>query len=266
MKRECILLLFAAALVALPGAARAYRLEESWHRSITVKEGTGFALDNASGSITIEGWAESTVDVTADILVKSPSKFKSRKLYEGIRFAESSDGPGVHIEARLPKVRQDVLVGGTTGQHTSITIRYTIKVPRHTPLSIHTIDGDVSVAGVAGAFVLRTDNGEIVARSLDGAGTIGTGNGSIDVSFSQLPANGRLSIRAANGSLVLSIRGTAGARIVADAVNGGVHVDLPAGHLVDMKRGHWTGTLNGGGAIIELHTVSGEIYVRQSAL
>jgi hypothetical protein len=250
----------------MPGAARAYRLEESWHRSITVKEGTGFALDNASGSITIESWAESTVDVTADVLVKSPSKFKSRQLYEGIRFEESSDGSGVHIEARLPKVRQDVLVGGTPGQHTSITIRYTIKVPRHTPLSIHAIDGDISVAGVAGGLRLYTDSGAIVGRSLDGEGTIGTGNGSVDVSFKQLPANGRLSIRAANGPLILSIPVAAGAGINADAVNGGVHVDLPAGHLVDMKRGHWTGTLNGGGAIIELHTVSGEIFVRQSAL
>ncbi len=265
MKRQCILLLLAAALVALPGAARGYRLEESWRQSFPVKEGADFVLDNASGSIRIEGWEESRIDVTADIFVKSPSKFKSRQLYEGIHFTADNDPSRLAIEARLPRARQDVFFGGTSGQHTSITIRYTVKVPRHTSLTIHTINGDIAVAGVAGAFVLHTDNGAISGRFLDGDGTIGTGNGSVEAAFEQFRAGGKLSIRAANGPLVLSIPGSIGADIDAQAVNGGVHVDFPASHLFEMKRGHWSGTMNAGGAAIELHNVSGEIHIRQTA-
>lgn len=265
MKRQCILLFLAAALVALPGAARGYRLDESWRKSFPVKEGADFVLDNTSGSIQIEGWGESRIDVRADILIKSPSKFKSQQLYEGIRFAADSDPMHVAIEARLPRARQDVFFGATTGEHTSITIRYMVKVPWHASLTIHTIDGDIAVAGVAGAFVLHTDNGTISGRFLDGDGTIGTGNGSVEVAFEQFRAGGKLSIRAANGPLVLSIPGSTGADINAEAVNGGVHVDFPASHRVEMKRGHWSGTMNAGGAIIVLHTVSGEIYIRQTA-
>jgi len=264
VKRQYVLLVLAAALIAIPGAARGYRLDESWRKSFPVKEGAEFVLTNASGSILIDGWDESRIDVTAEIHIKSPSKSKSRQLFEGIRFADESDGSRVAIEAQLPKIRQDVFFGSRTGQHTSIKILYRVKVPRHTPLKIRTVEGDIMVKTVAGTFELHTDRGLIVAWFLDGDGTIETGDGSVDVGFKQFPATGKLSIRAAGRPLYLSIPGSTGADIDAEAVNGGVHVDIPAGHLAEMKRGHWTGRLNGGGATIRLHTVSGEIYIRQS--
>jgi hypothetical protein len=263
LKKECLALLVAAALIMLPAAAGAYRLDESWHKSFTMKEGGRFVLSNASGSIAVEGWDEERVDVTADIRVKSPSKSKSMRLYRGIRFAEEHDPNHVAIRAYLPQVRQDVFFG-PIGEHTSITITYTVHVPRRTPLAVTTIDGDIDVAGVAGDFMLHTDNGSIAARSLDGAGGITTGNGAVDAGFDRFPSGATIAVRAASGPLVLRVPADARARIEAVAVSGGVHVDLPAGHIVEMRRARWSGTLNGGGATVTLHDVSGEIFVRES--
>ncbi len=250
-----------AAVLLAAGPAPAYRLDESWSTSFPANEGVRFVLANASGSIVVEGWGEPRIDVTADIAIKSPSKSKSRELYEGIAFEAKGDESRVTVEARLPMVRQDVLVG-TIGEHTSITIRYTVRVPRSASLEVRTINGDISVSGVAGTFSLRTDNGAIAGQSLEGEGVFESGNGPAELQFAGIAAGGRISVRAANGSLVLRIPGDARADVDANAVNGGVHVDLPAAHLAEMKRGRWSGALNGGGAAITLHNVSGEIYVR----
>jgi len=137
---------FALALLLLPAAAGAFRLEEAWQKSFPVGPNPRLELENVDGNIRIELGTASSIEVTAEIRIKAPSKSKARSLYKGIEFATEGDAERVCVKTHLPRVRQDAFPGIEFGEHAAIRIRYYVKVPRGTSLVVSTVNGDIELS------------------------------------------------------------------------------------------------------------------------
>jgi len=146
MRLRPILVFLTAFLLVLPAAAGAFRLEEVRQWSFPVGENPGFELENVNGNIRVESWEGSSIEVTAEIRIKAPSKSKARSLYEGIEFVAESDASHASVRAVLPRIRQDEFQDFGFGEHTALRIRYAVKVPRGTSLTVSTVNGDIELA------------------------------------------------------------------------------------------------------------------------
>jgi len=146
MNVKPFLAVFVMALFLLAGEAGAFRLEETWQKSFPVGPSPRLELDNVNGNIRVESWAGGSIEITAQIRIKAPSKSKARSLYEGIEFVTESDAERISVKTHLPRVRQDAFPGLEFGEHAAIRIRYYVKVPRGTSLVASTVNGDIELA------------------------------------------------------------------------------------------------------------------------
>jgi DUF4097 and DUF4098 domain-containing protein YvlB len=69
--------------------------------------------------------------------------------------------------------------------------------------------------------------------------------------------------RTVSGNLHLRVPAGTGATVQMKSVSGTVRSDLPA-EIIRSGRRHWQGRINGGGAEVELTTVSGDLTVEHS--
>jgi hypothetical protein len=145
MKTGTFLILLALIGVLLPAAAGAVRLTETWSRSFPVGERPRFELENVNGNITVRAGAAGSIEVTAEIMVKAPSKSTARELYEGIDIASEGDSGRVAIATRLPRVREVAFLEPFTGDRPSIRVRYYVTVPLGTSISVRTVNGNIEL-------------------------------------------------------------------------------------------------------------------------
>jgi hypothetical protein len=146
MRLRAALVLLAALLVFPSAGAGAFRLGELWQKSFPVGPNPKLEIENVNGNIRVESWAGASIEVTAEIRIKAPSKSQARRLYAGIEFVTESDSSRVRVQTALPRVRQDAFPGLVFGEHSAIRIRYYVKVPRGTSLSVRTVNGDIELA------------------------------------------------------------------------------------------------------------------------
>ena len=146
MGSRSIIAVALALLCVLPATVQATRLEETRQWSFPVGENPGFELENVNGDIRVESWDGSSIEVTARIRIKAPSKSNARRLYEKIEFVIESDDSHASVRAVLPRIRQDEFVNFGLGEQTAVRIRYAVKVPRGTSLTVSTVNGDIELA------------------------------------------------------------------------------------------------------------------------
>ena len=247
-------------LLMVPSSLLAYKLEEEWHRSFAVDRPAELSIRNSNGSIEVEAWEGNEISVTARIQIKAPSKTKAEELYEKLKFVVDASGASVAIEADCPRIRQ---VWFGLGGHTSIRIRYYVKVPRQTGLKLKTTNGGIEARGVRGAFDLETVNGGIELLEAGGEGRLKSVNGGIRCHLDEFYENGDLRVKTTNGGIKIRLPEDAGAELDAKTVNGSVRLDFTLSGDVTVKRRRVSGRLGDGGGNIELRATNGSISVKR---
>jgi hypothetical protein len=257
MRRHWIIPLMLLLLI-MPSALPAYKLKQEWIKSFAIDEPAEFELRNVNGAIEVTVWERSEISVTAEIQIKAPSKTKADELYEKLRFEVDVRGDRVSIEADLPRIRQ---VGFGMGDHTSIRIRYDVKVPRQTSLKLKTTNGGIEARGARGAFDLETVNGGIDLLSAEGKGRLKTVNGGITCHLDEFFSGGDLELVTTNGGVELRLPEEAGGALDAKTTNGSVRIDFALEGEVRVKRRRVSGRLGDGGSSINLRTTNGNISI-----
>ncbi|MCK4349959.1 MAG: DUF4097 family beta strand repeat protein [Candidatus Krumholzibacteria bacterium] len=245
-------------LLIIPSALSAYKLKQEWKKNFAVGETAEFELENVNGAIEVTVWDRSEISVTAEIQIKAPSKTKANELYEKLKFIVDAQGDRVSIEADLPRIRQ---VGFSLGDHTSIRIRYDVRVPRQTSLKLKTTNGSIEARGARGAFDLETVNGGIDLLSADGEGRLKTVNGSITCHLDGFFSGGDLELKTTNGGVELRLPEGAGGDFYAKTTNGSVRLDFTLEGEVRVKRRQVSGRLGDGRGSIKLRATNGNISV-----
>lgn len=154
-----------------------------------------------------------------------------------------------------------------------------VLVPRQTSVRARTVNGGaVEVAGVSGDHELQNVNGAVRATDISGSAVIGTTNGDVEVSFSELTAGKAMSFTSFNGDVEVSFPDGLAADLRMNAGRGEVLTDFevevqPQTSVVDrsgdagryrvrMER-EVRATVGGGGPEVQLKTFNGDIVIRR---
>jgi len=154
------------------------------------------------------------------------------------------------------------------------------RVPQRGNLYLSTTnDGEIIVSNVIGNLEMDNTNGPITATGISGSVIAETVNEDIEVSFTNLDGNNAMSLISINGNIDLGIPGNAGAQLHIDTAKGEIYsdfeVEVQASEPVVERREDRGGVevrvesviianVNGGGPVVRLETLNGDIKISNS--
>jgi DUF4097 and DUF4098 domain-containing protein YvlB len=155
-------------------------------KRFTVSPGAEVTLDTFDGSIQVQSWDQPEVRV--EIEKRGPDQETAASL----EARTSQEGNRVRVEAPAPKVSRSFGIGNV-----GVSVGFIVRVPQNVKLTAVTRDGSILVANVKGTTNLRSGDGSIRARDLEGDLTARTEDGSLTLEN----ANGRVSLESGDGSI-----------------------------------------------------------------
>lgn len=159
-------------------------------------------------------------------------------------------------------------------------VRIIARIPRRANLELSTTNnGEIVVANITGSMELENTNGPITASNISGSVIAESVNQAISISFASIDETSAMSLSSVNGDLTLGIPKNAGVQLHIDTARGEIISDFevdvqPTKPVVkrDTKRGGVEvsvesviiANVNGGGSIIKLKTLNGDIQIKKS--
>lgn len=259
-----IVLAVTALLLAVSAAFAGAEFKADFSKTLPLKAGDRFSLQNVNGHVAVVTWKEDKVEIKA---VKTARRDESDLKEVEIRVEEGTGS--VSVRAIWPKFPRRVRV----------SVDFEIKVPEGVVLDeVETVNGGVDVSGrfsraeagttngtvtvedASGQLAVSTTNGDIRVRRFEGRVEADTTNGSIRLE--ELTFKDGLSAETTNGSITLSVISPEGlnADLLARTTNGSITVDFPVTlkNLTRSKR-RVEATIGQGGPRIDLETTNGSI-------
>ena len=192
----CLSALFCTAMLM---ATHAPAADKQFTESYEFQPGDTLSLNLTSGgSISIEGWDQSGIEVTYG------DKYNSLDDYT---FDFENDANGLSIKARLAK-----------GINQS-SLSFKFKAPREMVLDFFTAGGDINLSGLAGQFSGKTAGGALQIDNVTGELDIRTGGGRIHVKDSMVDGAVR----------------TGGGKVLVENVTGDLHAKSGGGTVTYKK-------------------------------
>jgi len=226
-----------------------------------------------NGSIIIK--THSTNDVT--IGPQSQSALRRREPAEagGLRRIDGG-GRGLIVDSDANNVMT------INGPNSSSSGEIEIEVPVRTNLNLQSHNGrTISVDGVEGDIEATNHNGSVELTNVGGSVVAHSMNGKVIVSFRDIAAGKPMSFSSMNGSVDVTLPVTAKVDLKMRTDNGGIWTDFDRelqtkgatavtnqdpngrGYRIEIDK-TTSGSLNGGGAEMELRTRNGNIYLRKA--
>jgi DUF4097 and DUF4098 domain-containing protein YvlB len=243
LKRLTLATILSASL-ALLYAGDAVR--EEFHQSYPLAASGRVSVRNVNGAIHVSTWDRGEVKVDA---VKTGEDEQALKNAQIVVNAEAN---AIDVHTKYPE---------DCHHCHSASVEYTITVPRGASLDqIKTVNGSVTIDGVAGYVNASSVNGNVAVKRAAGDLTLATVNGRVETSFDRLTAK-RVSLKTVNGAIALGLPKDAGAHLTASTVHGNIdsdfdlavrHARFAPGASLDTKIGD-------GATEIDLRTVNGGI-------
>lgn len=162
---------------------------------------------------------------------------------------------------RVKAVSADVAVEGPEGDLDLETVSGDVRIEDvRGDLAIGTVSGDITARRVSGDLTLRTTSGD--ARLLDSSladFNLHTVSGDLAIE-TPLRAGAHYQAKTVSGDLHLTVPPETGVTVVMKSMSGDVQCELPS-QVISKGRHKWTGRINGGGANIEMNSVSGDLRI-----
>jgi DUF4097 and DUF4098 domain-containing protein YvlB len=205
-----------------------------------------------NGGVAIHGWDRDSIAVVAKIQANARTESDAQQLVDAVRI----DAAGSAIRASGP----------ATMRRTNWSVSFEVYVPRHTDLSLETMNGPLSVEDVSGTMDLRAQNGPVSLSGVGGNITARVQNGPLEVELSGSQWDGAgLDAEAQNGPVDLAIPDRYNAALETGTVNGPMDLSFP---LTVTIQGHMTNrirtTLGQGGAPVRVVTTNGPLTIRRA--
>jgi DUF4097 and DUF4098 domain-containing protein YvlB len=204
-------------------------------------------LENLNGDVRITAWDRDEVKVEA---IKRASN--RERLADARIIVDTSDG-ALAIRTHY---------SGADAEDPA-SVEYRITVPRHANLEdVKLVNGELSIAGLAGDVKASALNGSIHAENLEGEADLSTVNGQLEAGFNRLDRDSTVSLSSVNGPITLSLPADAKASVSASNLSGGIRSDFgrPA-RILAAGGQRLRAVIKGGGARIRLHNVNGGISI-----
>lgn len=249
------------ALLFVAAPALALELEERFDRTYDLGAGGSVSVSNVNGAVIVEGWDGDEVRVEAVKKVKAGSRDAAQDAMRRVEVQVERRGDHLEIDTRLPK-NGSGFFDWLFGNHANANVTYTLSIPRHTDVEVHTVNGKVRIRDVAGEVEAHTTNGAIEMEEMRGSVRAATTNGGIDVELSEVTEGRGMRFSTTNGGIHLTLPRDARVSVDADTTNGGIDLEGLAADVQSKSRRHLRADVNGGGPEIDLNTTNGGIKIR----
>ncbi len=192
----------------------------------TLASGQTLSVDNVSGDIVASPGREFSAVVT--VTVSAPTQKQADDLLKSTRVAQSHDGDGWSLETRWPGMHGR----GDRGRDSAcsrcrVVANYVLTVPPGVAAELKTVNGDVRVKDLDGELTLGSVNGAIDARGVHRSLEAQTVNGSIDAASRALSAEDSVELQSVNGSVTLVLPKDAQFELSAETMNGTIASSFP---------------------------------------
>jgi DUF4097 and DUF4098 domain-containing protein YvlB len=244
------------------------------------------SVSNVSGSVSVHAEEGMTITVRA----QKRGSSRSRDITDiDIR----RDGNKVSVQTKTGQV-------GLMSFGRSSAIDYDISVPNDCSVRLNAVSSDVKIEGIraevgvqtvsgdlkledlAGELTATTVSGDIEGRSITGTLVVRTTSGDCELRrtrlrrFSINTVSGDFTVetplisgeqcyaKTVSGDLSLIVPADTKATVHLKSISGSVGCELPA-EIVKSGRRHWQGRINGGGAQLEMSSISGDLNIKRGA-
>ncbi len=247
------------------------KYERTVELSAPLAEGSLFAAQTHSGSITVNGASLTDCSLTATITARAATEEEAQKLAEQTKISlEPSPGK------LTAKIEKPLLVSNQ-----SIAVNLDVTVPNRTNLEFSTHNGAIKVTNITGKVDGTTHNGSVTTEQVCGAAKLLTHNGSIrcdatsgdaelkthngDVKLryaETAPAVCSISIVTHNGGIELTSPQNLSAAVEASTHNGSIRTELPITIVGNVSKRSISGKIGAGQGKVRLETHNGSITIR----
>lgn len=209
--------------------------------------GGNFQLDNVNGSVQVDGWDRDEVEVSA---VKTAQDDTLSGELDNVQIDVESHPGQVAVHTRYP-----------AGEGSNVAVEYHVHVPYRVLLGgVKTVNGSVSVRGVNGGGDLRSVNGDVEVTDSTGPFNAKTTNGDLRLQLRKVKTSSPMNIETVNGSVVLSLPSDAAANLKVQNMNGHFSSELPvSAATAPTSAPLFKAKIGAGGGEISLRTINGGI-------
>jgi Putative adhesin len=235
------------------GGKRSERRYAEFREETLSPTGSERIRSSPNGGMSVHGWDQNQVKVTACVKTSAPSDAEAKSLASQVKITQGAGS----IQATGP----DHL---SSDRHWSVS--YEIWAPRRSNLEMQTTNGGISADGIDGQVNAENVNGGIRLEKMAGSVDAQTTNGGIHVTLdgNQWQGDG-VKLSAVNGGIHLSVPENYSAKVQISTVNGGFHSDFAIPVSVDGRsQKHMSFQLGSGGTTLQASTVNGGISLSRA--
>ena len=238
-------------------------LVEKFDKSFQLQPGQQFYLKNTNGSVRVYGWDKNEVRVEAVKRVKSGSRSQADELMKQVQIEVDQEGDRLSIVTITPKSGSSSFLSWLFDGFSShsIEVKYTIWLPGGVQSEIRTVNGSIYVKDLNGEAELKSTNGRISVENAAGLISASTTNGSVSIELVKVDPESELRVRTTNGSIKLYLPEDFGGEIVARTTNGSIKTDFPIQLTGKIGRNRLRGTIGDGTVKCDLATTNGSIKI-----
>jgi DUF4097 and DUF4098 domain-containing protein YvlB len=201
-----------------------------------------------NGGIQVEGTTRADIQVLAKVVAQADTQARAKQIADAVRITAtpsdvSADGPS------------------NSGRREWWSVSYRLSVPTVSMLSLKTTNGGISIRDVDGQIDFKTVNGGVTLTNLAGDVKGRTSNGGVNVDLDGPGWKGEgLDVETSNGGVHLRIPANYSAHLETGTVNGGFNIDFPVTVQGRIDR-QLSADIGGGGAPIRVRTHNGGVKV-----
>jgi DUF4097 and DUF4098 domain-containing protein YvlB len=238
--------LIVASGIAIQASAE---VTEEFHQTYPLAAAGRVSLHNVNGDVHITAWDR------AEVKLDAVKRGRDQQALQDAKIVIDARADAIDIRTRYPED------GG--GHRDAASIEYTLSVPRGVELSrINTVNGKITIEGVAGTVRANSVNGGITATRLEGDADFSTVNGRVELDFERFAAHS-LKVSSVNGAVSVALPAGAGAQLSANTVNGSITSDFAVNQSRWGHANSLTATVGSGATPVKLSTVNGAIALRK---
>ncbi|MCU0917571.1 MAG: DUF4097 domain-containing protein [Planctomycetes bacterium] len=179
------------------GSSNQAKYERTVSRELAAITATNLDVDTSSGSIKVTGTDGNEASITALIVARALTEAEAQDLAEQVEIRSDTDAETLKIRADTPDLTNN----------RSISVSYTITVPRRMSVLALSHYGSLDIANMNGAVKGKTSSGSIEAQTIGGSLDLDTSYGSITCRSIAGPAT---LLRSSSGSItVADLKGSA---------------------------------------------------------
>ncbi len=218
------------------------------------------------GDIFIDGTDAKEITIIADDYEQPEDEDEADGFVSVFSIGRDNTGIGLTIEENENSVK-------ITGVPNSASSDYSIRIPHHFSLKVNIMgNGDTIIQNFKGEIEVAVAEGDAVIRNISGPATLHNMNGDLVVSFSEVFQEAPTSITNLNGDTVVSIPPDTQANLQMKSLNSDIRTNLNIAYDTDKRDPYRhnigqrtvTGVLNGGGVLISLESINGDIVLKKA--